>query len=98
MAAEIADVLVYHFPKSLFVRRQLSDRKRVDVDDADLFVGLDDTISDDPVLAARAASREDPPGSPYLTGATAADQAENGQASDDLANEHLVRRMPFDGR
>jgi len=98
MAAEIADVLVYDFPESLFIGRQLSNRKRVDIDDSDLFVRLDDAISDDAVLAARPAGRERATRSSYLAGAAAADQAENGQASDELANEHLVRRMPFDSR
>jgi hypothetical protein len=73
MAAEIADVLIYDFPESIFVRRQLPDRKRVDVDDADLFVGLDDTISDNPVLAARPAGRERATRSSYLASAAAAD-------------------------
>lgn len=73
MAAEIADVLVYDLPESILVGRQLSNRKRVDVDDADFFVGLDDAISDDPVLAARATGRERATRSSCLASAAAAD-------------------------
>lgn len=98
MAAKSADVPVDDLAKALFVGRQLPNRKRVDVDDAHLFVGLDDAIADDSILAARTPGRKGAAGSSDLASAAAADEAENGQGTDDFADEHLNRRVPFDDR
>jgi hypothetical protein len=88
MAAKTADELVYDFPESFFAGGQLPHRKRVDVDDADFFVGLDDAISDDAVLAARPAGRERATRSSYLASAAASDHAQQGDACDEWTNKH----------
>jgi hypothetical protein len=54
---EVADVLAHHFAKAFFVWRELANGKRVDVDDANFFIGLDDAVADDAVVAARASRR-----------------------------------------
>ncbi len=79
------------FAEAFLVIWQLPDRKRVDIDDAELFVGLDDSIANHPVLTARTARRVGAARPMVLSRATATQQADRQQGHRRIT-KHLHRR------
>lgn len=79
MPAEVADVLADDLAKAFFVWRELANGKRIDVDDANFFVGLDDAVADDAVVAVGASRRVRAPRLSKLTRAAAAEETQQNE-------------------
>ena len=77
MTARRADVLAHDFAELALVAGKLGHGERVDVDDANLFVGLDDAIANDAVVTVRSSSSVGPTGPAVLSRAAASDETKN---------------------
>ena len=84
----VADVLTNDLSKPLFVGRELPNREGVDVDDADLLVGLDDPIPDDAIVTVRAPSRVGAPRLAVLGDTAARGQAHQQEATNETMKQH----------
>ncbi len=77
MTAGHADVLAYDLAELPLVAGKLGRGERVDVHDADLFVGLDDAIANDAVVTVRSSSSVGATGPAVLARAAASDETKN---------------------
>lgn len=75
-----ANMRANHFSKLVLVARKLGHGKRVDVHDAELFVGLDDSVPNDAVITGGPSSSVGATGPAVFARATASDETKNEQA------------------
>jgi len=86
MTAGHADMRAHGSPELALIARKLGHGERVDVHDADLFVGLDDAVPNDAVITVGPSSSVGATGPAVLSRATASDETKNDYAQDERSS------------